>query len=60
MLVVYGGPTDAVEVPAANCVAVRGEPVEVPDEVGKSLLEQDTWSEVKAKPKAENKKDGDV
>ncbi len=59
MLVVYGGPIDAVEVPAANCIAVRGEPVEVPDEVGKSLLEQDTWTESKPK-KAESKKDGDV
>jgi hypothetical protein len=39
---------------------VRGEPVEVPDEVGKSLCQQDTWSEVKAKPKAEIKKDGDA
>lgn len=59
MLVVYSGPIDVVEVPAANCIAVRGEPVEVPNEVGKSLLEQDTWSEVKTKPKAD-KKDGDA
>jgi hypothetical protein len=43
VLVVYSGPTDAVEVPAANCIAVRGEPVEVPDEVGASLIEQGTW-----------------
>lgn len=50
MLVVYSGPIDAVEVPAANCIAVRGEPIEVPDEVGKSLCQQDTWSE--SKPKA--------
>jgi hypothetical protein len=50
VLVVYNGPIDAVEVPAANCIAVRGEPIEVPDEVGKSLCQQDTWSE--SKPKA--------
>lgn len=43
MLVVYNGPIDAVEVPAANCIAVRGEPVEVPAEVGASLIEQGTW-----------------
>jgi hypothetical protein len=59
VLVVYSGPIDAVEVPAANCIAVRGEPIEVPDEVGKSLLEQDTWSESKPK-KTESKKDGDA
>lgn len=52
MLVVYSGPIDAVEVPAANCIAVRGEPVEVPDEVGKSLCQQDTWTE--SKPKSKN------
>lgn len=50
MLVVYSGPIDAVEIPAANCIAVRGEPIEVPDEVGKSLCQQDTWAE--SKPKA--------
>lgn len=43
MLIVYSGPIDAVEVPAANCIAVRGEPTEVPDEVGASLIEQGTW-----------------
>lgn len=43
MRVVYKGPIDAVEVPAANCIAVRGEPIEVPDEVGVSLIEQGTW-----------------
>ncbi len=48
MLVVYNGPIDAVEVPAANCIAVRGEPIEVPDEVGVSLIEQGTWD---AEPK---------
>ncbi len=48
MFVVYSGPTDAVEVPAANCIAVRGEPIEVPDDVGASLIEQGTWD---AEPK---------
>lgn len=43
MFVVYRGPSDAVEVPALNVVARRGEPMEVPDEVATELLRQDCW-----------------
>jgi hypothetical protein len=50
---VYDGPHDAVEVPAAGVVAERGKAVEVADDVAADLLEQDTWK------KAGAKKDGD-
>ena len=51
MKVTYTGPFDAVEVPAAGIVAEKGKPVEVPDELGKNLLEQDCWAEPKEKSK---------
>lgn len=47
MFVVYEGPIDAVEVPALNVVAGRGEPVEVPDnDASRELLKQDCWKQV--------------
>lgn len=50
MRVVYDGPSDSVEVPAAGLVFVRGVPGEVPDDVGTALLEQKTsWSLAKGK-----------
>ncbi len=55
MRVVYDGPIDAVEVPEANAIAVRGKSIEVPDELGKRLCEQAVWSE--AKPKQAAKKE---
>lgn len=49
MNLIYGGPYDEVEVPAAGVVARRGEPVEIEDEaIAKSLLKQDIWTEAPA------------
>lgn len=53
--ITYTGPHDEVEIPSAGVVCKRGESVEVPDELGKSLLEQaDNWQPLKATP---NKKE---
>lgn len=57
MRVVYDGPIDAVEIPEANAIAVRGEPIEVPDDLGKRLCEQATWSEVKSAKKPAQKEE---
>jgi hypothetical protein len=55
MRVVYEGPHEAVEVPDLapfvgtdefpdlGLVIERGVPTDVPDEIGKALLDQDTW-----------------
>jgi len=54
---IYNGPHDAVEVelPDGSYVqTVNGAPVEFPEEVAKSLLEQSTWSQ--AKPETTTKK----
>lgn len=52
MRVQYVGGHLEVEVAATGHVAKRnGDPIDVPDEVGQSLIEQDTWSEVKDSPK---------
>jgi len=49
----YTGPYDEVEIPSAGVVCKRGETVDVPDELGKSLLEQaDNWR-AKAGPKTD-------
>lgn len=48
MRIEYHGPHDGVEVPLAGgrvIEAMRGAPVEFPNEVAISLLEQDTWRE---------------
>lgn len=53
MKLMYLGPHDAVEVelPDGSYVpAVNGEPVEFPDGVAKSLLEQATWHEAAPAP----------
>ncbi|ROP36286.1 SAP domain-containing protein [Saccharothrix texasensis] len=50
MRVVYDGPYRAVNVAAVGLIALRGEPIEVPDVVGLSLIEQDTWSDPDAPP----------
>jgi hypothetical protein len=42
--ITYIGPSDAVEIPDPPLLAVRGEPVEVPDELAKRLLEQSCWT----------------
>ena len=44
MWLVYEGSAPRVDVPALRGLVVeRGEPVEVPDEIGTGLLEQRTW-----------------
>ncbi|NUT53683.1 MAG: SAP domain-containing protein [Saccharothrix sp.] len=45
MRVVYDGPYRAVNVAAVGLIAHRGEPIEVPDVVGQSLIEQETWTD---------------
>lgn len=60
MLIVYEGPSDAVEVPALGLIAERGVPVEVdPDgvEVAKELITQECWSEVKPGKREKPKED---
>lgn len=52
--IVYTGPHDEVDVPAANLIAAKGKPVTVKASVAKSLLQQeDNWREAypKDKPK---------
>ena len=50
MKIYYVGPHDAVEIVATeNITCVRGEAVEVDDELAKSLLQQDVWSDTKPK-----------
>jgi hypothetical protein len=46
-ILIYRGPFEAVEIPAAGIVAVHGQPVEVPDAVAESLLRQG-WTPAKA------------
>lgn len=50
---IYEGPHAEVEVPdaGADVKALRGVPVDVPEEVAKRLLKQDTWSADKPAPK---------
>lgn len=45
MKLVYPGPHPAVRVPAAAVVAHRGEPVDIPDDLAPSLIEQG-WATV--------------
>lgn len=47
MRVVYVGHFDEVEILETGQVARRGEPVEVADELGRRLLDQDVWEESK-------------
>lgn len=56
MKVRYAGPLEAVEVPVGDDVLVvgRGKTVEVPDELGQRLLQQDVWEE---SPRAKTKED---
>ena len=45
MWVKYEGPLDEVVIPTAGDVlAVRGRKVEVPTEIGRTLIEQEHWS----------------
>lgn len=55
MRVKYVGPHAEVEIAATGDFCKAGETVKVPDEVGESLVEQDTWE--KAADKATEKKE---
>lgn len=62
MKVEYVGPHSAVDVPLANGHVItvrRGEAVEIPSQLAKGLLIQDTWAEPKkaAPKKAEKAKE---
>jgi hypothetical protein len=57
MKVIYEGPHDVVEV--AGITAERGQAVDVPDEVGKALLEQDTWTEARSESRRAKAKEGE-
>lgn len=48
MRIVYTGPIDAVDIAETGTTATRGEPVEVSDELGARLCEQDCWQPAKA------------
>jgi len=49
MKIKYKGPFGSVVIPDfGNLVVEAGVEVEVPDRLGKSLVEQDVWSEVKS------------
>ena len=53
MKIEYHGPHDGVEVPLADgrvIEAMHGTPVDVPEELAKSLLQQSTWREAKSAP----------
>lgn len=49
MKVKYTGPSAEVEIAATGDVVERGNTVEVSDELGKSLCEQDIWEKVSTK-----------
>lgn len=59
MKVTYNGPIDVVEIAATGQVVERGQTVEVPDDLGKSLCEQDIWAEAKPAKAPAAKKDGE-
>ncbi|MFJ5997541.1 hypothetical protein [Streptomyces sp. NPDC092370] len=46
--VAYNGPYSAVEVPSLGLTAVKGDPIEVADDIAQALLRQG-WQEIKAK-----------
>lgn len=46
--VAYNGPYSAVEVPSLGLTAVKGDPIEVADDIAPALLRQG-WQEIKAK-----------
>jgi hypothetical protein len=59
--VTYNGPSVAVDLlgPDNRTLQVkRGESIEVPDDYGKQLIEQDIWAEVKERPAPKNDKKG--
>ena len=46
MLLIYPGPSEAVFVPALDAEAVRGKPIDVPEVIAQSLIDQG-WTEPK-------------
>jgi hypothetical protein len=46
--VAYDGPYAAVEVPSLGLTAVKGDPIEVAEDVAQALIRQG-WQEIKAK-----------
>jgi hypothetical protein len=54
--VTYTGPIDAIELPQTGAVVQRGETVDVPDALGKSLIEQSCWQQAKPTVKPANEK----
>jgi hypothetical protein len=56
MKVQYDEGPDALNVPACGVIAQRGEAVDVPDEIGESLIEQG-WKQVGKSSKPEVKKE---
>lgn len=46
--VAYDGPYAAVEVPSLGLTAEKGNPIEVADDIARTLLRQG-WQEIKAK-----------
>ena len=57
MNIVYAGVHR--EVAGTDLIAVFGEPIDVPDEVARRLLEQDCWSEHKPEQRTTTKTKGD-
>ncbi len=53
MKLLYSGPHAEIEVAATGQRCERGDVIDVPEDLGKALLEQapDDWSKSKAKPK---------
>ena len=59
MKVKYTGPVVGVDLlgPDYRTLQVkRGESVDVPDDYGKQLIEQDVWAEVKERPAKDDRK----
>ena len=62
MKVRYTGPVVGVDLlgPDSRTLQVqRGESIDVPDDYGKRLIEQDVWAEVKERPASKSDKKGD-
>lgn len=58
MRVTYVGPHDAVEIPVLNLATKRGEPIEVPNDIGHELVKQSSWETANVfKPKPDNAED---
>jgi hypothetical protein len=54
----YVGPHDEVEVPTLAVSCKRGESIEVADDVGLTLVQQDAWLSTTTKPAVSIRKEG--